>query len=210
MTLDKVRNAMEALEARNVAPSVRKVRDEMGGGGFTEIGEAIREIKAEREALRAVRTDLPRALQDKAGILALDLWTAAQEIANREIADVRQACDARVAAAASQTEEALQEIDQAELCVHQLVHKLATLETAERAASLRAETAEARVGSLEAEVRVMQELNKQRERELDRAYQGVNRMAEVLGSKHKVKAKAKAKTVTPNGDGHGKPAEVAG
>lgn len=204
--LEKVRNAMEALEERNIAPSVRKVRDEMGGGGFTEIGEAMREIKAEREALRAVKTDLPRALKDKAGILALDLWTAAQEIANREVADVRQACDMRVAAAASQADEALEEIDQAEHRIHELVRKVATLEAAERAASLRAETAEARVGSLEAEVRVMQEFNKQRERELDRAYQGVNRMAELLGTKHK----AKAKTAKPNGDGHAKPVDANG
>lgn len=206
--LEKVRNAMEALEARNIRPSVRKVRDEMGGGGYTEIGEAMREIKAERETLRAVRTDLPRALQDKVGILALDLWTAAQEIANREVADVRQTCDVRVAAATSQAEEALQEIDQAEHRIRELVHRVATLETAERAASLRAETAEARVGSLEAEVRVMHELNKQRERELDRAYQGVNRMVEALGTKHKSKAKAKA--AKSDGGGHAEPADVTG
>nr|WP_225183934.1 DNA-binding protein [Bradyrhizobium sp. NBAIM03] len=204
--LEKVRKAMEALEARNITPSVRKVRDEMGGGGYTEIGEAMREVKAEREALRAVRTDLPRVLQDKVGILALDLWTAAQEIANREVADVRQACDVRVAAATSQAEEALQEIDQAEHRIRELVQRVATLETAERAASVRAETAEARAGSLEAEVRVMQEVNKQRERELDRAYQGVNRMAEVLGTKHK----SKAKTATPNGDGNAKSVDVTG
>lgn len=206
--LEKVRKAMEALEARNVTPSVRKVRDEMGGGGFTEIGEAMREIKAERDALHAVRTDLPRALQDRAGLLALDLWKAAQEIATREIEDVRQACGSRIAAAESQAEESLHEVDGAEARIRDLVQKLAALEKAERAASLRAETAEAAVGSLAAEVRVMQEHNKQRERELERAYQGVNRMVEALGAKHKAKDKTKA--ARPNGDGHGKRSDVTG
>lgn len=185
--LDKVRKAMEALEARNIKPSVRKVRDEMGGGGHTEIGEAMRVIMAEREALNAVRNELPRLLQDKAGLLALELWTAAQEISRREIEDVRRGCDMRVAAAVNQAEEALRDIDDAEGQIRDLEQKLAIVEKIERAATDRAESAEARVGSLEAEVRAMQEHAKQRERELERAYQGVNRMAEALGAKHKTK-----------------------
>lgn len=186
--IDKVRKAMEALEARNIKPSVRKVREELGNkGGFTEIGEAIREIKAEREALNAVRNDLPRALQDKAGILAIDLWRACQEISNREIEDIRKGCELRVAAAENQAEEALRDIDDAEARIRDLEQKHAELEKVERIATERAEVAQTRVGSLEAEIRAMQEHAKQRERELEHAYEGVNRIVEALGAKHKAK-----------------------
>ena len=40
--LEKVRKAMEDLEARGINPSVRNVRRETGGGSYTDIGEAIR------------------------------------------------------------------------------------------------------------------------------------------------------------------------
>lgn len=201
--IDKVRAAMESLEARGINPSVRRVRDEIGGGSMTDVAEAVRIVKEERAALNSVRTELPEALQGKLSVLAIDFWKASQEAANRAIDDVRQGCAVRVAAAEAHASEALIELDDAERRIAEVSDKLreesrhrADLEKDTKAALDRAAAAEASVLAMEAEIRVMRETADRRERELERAYAGLQSMTAVLAGTQKLKAAAKS---TSNG-----------
>lgn len=198
--LEKVRKAMEDLEARGINPSVRAVRAEIGGGSYTDIGEAIRKIKEERDLLNTVRTELPQSLQDKASILIHESWVMAQELANRAIEDVRHGCEVRVTAAQLQAHESLRDIDNAEARIEELIEQLeernaayAELEDSERAASKRAEEAEGRVGALEAEIRVLHDHANRRERELELAYRSVERMTAAFGGAPKAEPSATVK-----------------
>lgn len=197
--IDKVRAAMESLEARGINPSVRLVRDEIGGGSMSDVAEAVRIVKEERAALNSVRTELPEALQGKLSVLALDFWKASQEAANRAIDDVRQGCAVRVAAAEAHASEALTELDDAERRIAEVSDKLreesrhrADLEEDAKAALDRAAAAEASVLAMEAEIRVMRETADRRERELERAYAGLQSMTAVWAGTQKPKAAAKS------------------
>jgi chromosome segregation ATPase len=203
--LDKVREEMEALEAKGIAPSVRAVRKHIGGGSFTDVGEAIRKVQGERDLLNSVRTDLPQALKDKATILSLDFWLASQELANRAIEDVRQGCEARVAAAESQARETLSEVDDAERKIDDLSKKLAEasrartdLEKSQKEIAGRADKAEARVAAIEAEMKVMRDHAKSREKEMEKAYAGLERMTAALAGTRKEKSAPKPATNGPD------------
>lgn len=196
--IDKVRQAMEDLEARGINASVRRVRDEIGGGSPGDVAEAIRKVKEERAALNSVRTDLPEVLQSKLSILALDFWKASQEVANRAIEDARQGCAVRTAAAEAQASEAFCELDDAERRIADISAKLdeehrrrADCETSARAASDRATAAEARVAAAEAEIRAMRDTANRRERELEKAYAGLQSMTAVWAGAQKAKTAAK-------------------
>jgi hypothetical protein len=192
--LEKVRKAIKDLEARGIDPSVRAVRKEIGGGSYTDVGEAVRKVKAERDLLNTIRTELPQSLQDKASILSLDFWMTAQEVANRAVEDVRHACEIRIANAENQADEAMREIDDAEGRIRELVEKLkekdaayVVLENSKQAATERAEAAEARVGTLEAEVRACDDHANRRDRELELAFSSIDRMAAAMGGATKAK-----------------------
>jgi hypothetical protein len=204
--IEEVRKAIEGMEARGINPSVRAVRTAIGGGSHTDVGEAIRKVNEKRDLLNTVRNELPQALQEKASILSLDFWLAAQELANRVVEDVRRGCEMRVANAESQANESLREIDDAEARIRELVEKLkekdtayAGLENSKQATTERAEGAEARVATLEAEIRARDDYATRRDRELELAYSSINRMAAAMGGATKAKP----------GDTKTEPAETA-
>ncbi|MGO4511076.1 DNA-binding protein [Bradyrhizobium sp. 2TAF36] len=195
--LDRVREAMKDLETRGSATSVREVRKLIGGGSMTDVGAAIRKVKEERDALNTVRTDLPQALQDKVSILSVDYWKAAQELANRAIEDVRLGAEARIAAADNQAREMLHEVDDAERRLDDLKKRLedadrarSDLEQTHKKAVARAEKAEMRVVSLEAEVKVSLDHLRSRDKELEWAYASLERMTAALTDPRKGKASA--------------------
>jgi hypothetical protein len=190
--IEEVQKAIEDMEARGINPSVRAVRTAIGGGSHTDVGEAIRKVNKKRDLLNTVRNELPQALQEKASILSLDFWLAAQELANRVVEDVRRGCEMRVANAEGQANESLREIDDAEARIRELVEKLkekdtayAGLENSKQTATQRAEEAEARVGKLEAEIRARDDYATRRDRELELAYSSINRMAAAMGGTNK-------------------------
>jgi chromosome segregation ATPase len=214
--IEKVRKAMTDLEARGINPTVRAVRLEIDGGSYTDVGEAIRQVKKERDRLNSVRTEMPKDLQDKLNLLSLDFWTSAQEMANRAIEDVRQGCEVRVEAAETQAHETLREIDDAESRIDDLARKLeekhrdcAILQESEKAALDQATAAEVRVAAMEAEIRVMRDHTSRRERDLEKAYSGIERMTAALAGTQKTKS---APRPTGNGKsaGNTKPADLGG
>jgi chromosome segregation ATPase len=117
----------------------------------------------------------------------MNLWTAAQELASRTVEDLRRGCEQRVATAEKQASEALNDLDAAERRVGMLSRELDTkqneytaLESARLGVAERANASEARVAALEAEIRVMSSHAKDRERELEKAYRGIDRMTAAL------------------------------
>jgi hypothetical protein len=214
--LEKVRKAMTDLEARGIKPTVRAVRLEIDGGSYTDVGEAIRQVKKERDLLSSVRTEMPKNLQDKLSLMSLDFWASAQEMANRAIEDVRQGCEVRVEVAEAQAHETLREIDDAERRIDDLARKLeekhrdcAILQESEKAALDRATAAEVRVAAMEAEIRVMRDHTSRRERDLEKAYSGIERMSAALAGTQNTKS---APRPTGNGKsaGNTKPAGLGG
>jgi len=214
--LEKVRKAITDLEARGIKPTVRAVRLEIDGGSYTDVGEAIRQVKKERDLLNSVRTEMPKDLQDKLSVMSLEFWMSAQEMANRAIEDVREGCELRVAAAEVQADESLREIDDAESRIDDLARKLeeknrdcAILQESEKAALDRAMAADVRVAALEAEIRVMRDHTSRRERDLEKAYSGIERMTAALAGTQKTKS---APRPTGNGKsaGNTKPADLGG
>jgi hypothetical protein len=192
---EKVKEAIEKMEAAGIKVSVRAVREAIGGGSHSDVGEAVRAVYAERELLKTVRDELPQALQDKASIISMDFWIAAQELANRAVEDVRRGCEVRVGNAEGQANESLREIDNAEAQIRELFEQLKEKDAAynaltdlKRAVTERAEGAEARVGALEAEVRVRDDHAKRRDRELELAYGSINQMAAAVGAPRKAGA----------------------
>jgi chromosome segregation ATPase len=187
MKLEDVLAAMEALEARSEKVSVRKVRDQMGGGSLGDVGEAIREVQKRRDRLNTIRSGLPQSLQDSASELAMNLWRAAQDLANQTVDDLRRGCEQRVATAERQASEALDDVDAAERRIGDLSGELdanrrecADLKTAKMSVEEREIAAAARLAALEAEIRVMSNHAKERERELEKAYRGIDRMTSAL------------------------------
>lgn len=160
--IEKVRAAMGRLEASGRSTTVRAVRDEIGGGSMTDVGDAVRQVKQERARLNAVHSELPQSFKDKVNLLALDLWTEAQDGANRAVEDVRLGCEAKAVAAEDQARDVLRDIDEAERRIAELTADAersrrgeAELEASEKAASNRAAAAEARAAALEAEIKRM-------------------------------------------------------
>lgn len=215
MKLEDVLAAMEALEERGEKVSVRNVRDQIGGGSHGDIGDAIREIQKRRDRLNTIRSELPLSMKDSASELAMNLWTAAQELASRTVEDLRRGCEQRVEAAEKQASEALNDVDAAELRIDSLSHELdakqrecVDLESTKLAVAERANAAEARLAALEAEIRVMSSHAKERERELEKAYRGIDRMTAALVGFQATVATTKS---TANGrkNGNAKPANPA-
>lgn len=188
--IDKVRAAMAEMEARGLNPSVRSVRDAVGGGSHTDIGKAVRQVNEERDRLRTVREELPQPLADKASIMSLEYWLMAQEVANRAVEDVQRGCAHRIADAQSQATAALRDLDDAEARINVLVEQACEreadnrhLETTARALGERAQMSEARIATLEGELRARDDYATRRDRELELAYGSIDRMAIALGSK---------------------------
>lgn len=178
MTEDDIRKAVESLEARNEKPSVRAVRTELGNrGSHTDIGAVLRKILEERERLNVAHHEIPRVILDKAKLLAVDFWDAAQDLANRAVEDARHGAEQRIARADEQADEIMRHADQVEgqiLATTAIVEEknatIARLTQSEHNAVRRASDAELQAAILQAELRVEKADAVRRGKELQRLY----------------------------------------
>lgn len=184
MTEDEIRKAVEALETRHEKPSVRAVRTELGNrGSHTDIGAVLRKIFEQRERLNVARHEMPQVIQDKAKLLAMDCWEAAQDLAGRGVEDARYGAEQRVARAEEQADEIMRHADQAEaqvLAITAIVEEknstIARLNQSEHDAIRRASGADLQVAILEAELRVSKDDAERRGKELQRLYRILDMM----------------------------------
>jgi hypothetical protein len=194
MLEDDVRKAFEEIQLSGKKPSVRLLRDAVGRGSFTDIGEILRKINEERDRENMAHRDLPPSLQAKCSVYALDLWLESQELANSAVEDIRRGCELRVTQASKQVDELLRDADKTEAVISELTEKLnerdaallkltkSNQETVGRLAS-----AELELKSLDAQLLAIKDHARQRDEELQLAYGSVNSMLAVLGSQARAK-----------------------
>lgn len=109
---EDVQRAIDALLRKGEAPSVHKVREELGTGSFTTISEHLREWRTRREENRDLPPPggMPAALQE----LAESLWEKAQASANEGLAHYREEAESRVASAREDAGDAMRRAEDAE------------------------------------------------------------------------------------------------
>lgn len=169
MLEDEIRKvAAEMIEAGK-KPSVRSVREAVGRGSHTDIGDILRRIQEEQDRLKFALKEVPNVLQSQATILVAELWKAAQEISNRSVEDVRHGCEIRLAEATAQAKELATLLDQAETTIFDLKAELENSSAHVGRILAEAHEAQLKIVSLEGEVRSLTQVANRREQELERA-----------------------------------------
>lgn len=198
MLEDEIRKVVADMLAAEKKPSVRTVREAVGRGSHTDIGDVLRRIQEEQERVKFAQREAPTALQDQATMLVGDLWRTAQEIANRAAEDIRAGCERRVAEALAQAKELMLAADESDAIIAGLKVKLEeVLSSHERSAS-KLEASQHKVISLEAEIRGLNQVAERREKELERAFRVLQRphMPDSSDLLHDLSERAQAAVVT--------------
>lgn len=92
LTTADIHAAADQLHADGINPTQTKVREHLGGGSFSTIGEALKTWKQElQEHEQLKQTDMPDSLRDESTVFIAKLWQAADQIANERLTAERQA-----------------------------------------------------------------------------------------------------------------------
>lgn len=92
LTTESIHAAADQLHAGGINPTQTKVREHLGGGSFSTIGEALKSWKQDKEEHEQLKyTDMPDSLRDESTVFIAKLWQAADQIANERLAAERQA-----------------------------------------------------------------------------------------------------------------------
>lgn len=92
LTTADIHAAADKLHEQGITPTQTKVREALGGGSFSTIGEALKSWKQElQEHEQLKQTDMPDSLRDESTVFIAKLWQAADQIANERLTAERQA-----------------------------------------------------------------------------------------------------------------------
>ena len=92
LTTEKIYAAADQLHADGVVPTQTKLREALGGGSFSTIGEALKSWKqAQQENEQLKRSDMPDGLRDEGVVFIAKLWKEAEQIANASLSVEREA-----------------------------------------------------------------------------------------------------------------------
>lgn len=144
VTQESIIQAAEALVARGESPTLAAVRQEVGGGSYTTISDAMREWRQskEKERIMAEVIMIPAELQQALNEAGRSLWAVATEQHAAKLAQEREAMEEERKRYAAERQDAVELADQVEAEVGDL--KL-VLETERQAsADLREELRETR------------------------------------------------------------------
>lgn len=100
-------DAYEAIEKAGLKPTCRNIRDKLGGGSWTDISRMLRERRELFEQEAASKETMPPELFAKAESLVLQLWSAMQVEANRQISDQAEIATKRISQADASAAEAI-------------------------------------------------------------------------------------------------------
>lgn len=112
----------------NVHPSVRTVREKMGGGSNSTINGAMKLWRAQNEAQAVVTNEVPQGVNDALLGASGAIWRAASDIAERSIEDERQKCKAEVEVIAGEMDELAEDLDQITSDLDEATKKIKALE----------------------------------------------------------------------------------
>ena len=92
LTTEAIHAAADKLHADGITPTQTKVREALGGGSFSTIGEALKTWKQElQEHEQLKKTDMPDAIKDEGIVFIAKLWQEADQIANTNLSAEREA-----------------------------------------------------------------------------------------------------------------------
>lgn len=92
LTTADIHAAADKLHEQGINPTQTKVREALGGGSFSTIGEALKTWKQElQEHEQLKKTDMPDAIKDDGLVFVAKLWQTADQIANANLSADREA-----------------------------------------------------------------------------------------------------------------------
>lgn len=92
LTTADIHAAADKLHAEGITPTQTKVREALGGGSFSTIGEALKTWKQElQEHEQLKKTDMPDAIKEEGLVFVAKLWQTADQIANANLSADREA-----------------------------------------------------------------------------------------------------------------------
>lgn len=92
LTTEDIHAVADQLHADGITPTQTKVREALGGGSFSTIGEALKTWKQElQEHEQLKKSDMPDSLRDGLIVYGAKLWQDAEQIANANLKSDREA-----------------------------------------------------------------------------------------------------------------------
>lgn len=92
LTTADIHAAADKLHDQGITPTQTKVREALGGGSFSTIGEALKTWKQElQEHEQLKKTDMPDPIKDEGLVFVAKLWQLADQIANANLTADREA-----------------------------------------------------------------------------------------------------------------------
>lgn len=137
LTTADIHAAADKLHEQGITPTQTKVREALGGGSFSTIGEALKTWKQElQEHEQLKKTDMPDAIKEEGLVFVAKLWQTADQIANANLSAEREAHaieNAKKQAAVDDANEAIATLEAEQLEISNLL-KISN-EKAEKATS---------------------------------------------------------------------------
>lgn len=112
LTVEKIHAAADDLANQGINPTQTKVRDALGGGSFSTIGEALKTWKQEqKEHEQLKQTDMPDDLKEEGIVHLAKIWQIADKIANDRLATAREALVVAQANSEAEVKEAQEAVE---------------------------------------------------------------------------------------------------
>lgn len=109
LTTELIHATADQLHAQGINPTQANVRDALGGGSFSTIGQALKTWRAEKEIVAELtQVVVPQEIAERAELLINQVWDTAQTIANNRLVSEREA----LAVARTQMEADKSELDE--------------------------------------------------------------------------------------------------
>ena len=150
VTQDQVFAAAQALADHAQPVTVQALREALGQGSFTTLSQHLRAWRSHSQT--RFLPPLPPEIEAAAHKALTLVWTAASELAQREVQAARTATSAEIAQSQAQAHETLQEIARLERTVQDQEDQIATLRPALTAAETTLAAHIAKAGQLEARI----------------------------------------------------------
>lgn len=111
ITEKRIHAAIEQIIESGENPTQARIREVLGGGSFTTIGEVLRVWRdGEQENQTLLSSDMPDALRDDANVLIAKIWQTADHLANDRLAAAHDALKIAQAKADADMSETLETV----------------------------------------------------------------------------------------------------
>lgn len=91
ITVEQVHQVADELHSRGIKPTQMNVRNALGGGSFSTIGEALKAWRAVQDNnAQLAEVAIPAEIGDRAELLVAQIWEVAQKIANEQLQNERK------------------------------------------------------------------------------------------------------------------------